>query len=314
MKHDESKSFKECALWIEFSLVVTFEMKFLSTQQAANLLGIGVSSVKRLCDANQLTEIRTPGGHRRIASDSVFEFAKLRSIDSVPSARNVEIPLTSDSLMDRLLRGDLFSLKQSIESLLEQQSATKLFDELIAPSFWQLGKLCCLGEMEVYKCFMASSRLKEILLWIRQSVETRVSMERLLSNTAVTRGLAVGACMGDEMHDIASMMVEIILIERGYSTLNLGCCVPVDSVIRAARERQASIVWTSYSLLGNLSNVVQENHSLFSAVHHDTHLLVGGAALTSRVRSLLRYTCFLEGMTQLSDWVQKDTISKVPVT
>lgn len=286
-------------------------MKFLTTQQAADLLGIGVSSVKRLCAANQLTEIRTPGGHRRISSDSVFELAKNRSIASVPSARNLDIPLTAESLMDRLLRGELFSLKQSIESLLERQALTKLFDDLIAPSFWQLGNLCCLGEMDVYKCFVASARLKEILLWIKQTVETRVSMDRLLSNQGIAPKLAVGACMGDEMHDIASMMVEITLIENGYATLNLGGCVPVDSVIRAARDRQATIVWTSYSLLGNLSNVVQENHSLFSAIQHDTRLLVGGAALTSRVRSLLRYNCFLEGMTHLSEWVQKDTTAKV---
>ncbi len=213
--------------------------------------------------------------------------------------------------MDRLLRGELFSLKQSIESLLERQPLTKLFDDLIAPSFWRLGNLCCLGEMDVYKCFVASSRLKEILLWLKQVVETRVSMDRLLSNQGLAPRLAIGACMGDEMHDIASMMVEITLIENGFATLNLGCCVPVDSVIRAARDRQATIVWTSYSLLGNLSNVVQENQSLFSAIQHDTQLLVGGAALTSRVRSLLRYHCFLEGMTHLSEWAQKNTTANL---
>ncbi|MCU0719931.1 MAG: cobalamin-dependent protein [Pirellula sp.] len=284
-------------------------MKLLTTQQAARLLGIGVSSVKRLCADNQLSEIRTPGGHRRISSESVFELAKNRSIESLPSARNVEFLLTPQSLIERLLRGELFSLKQLIESLLMQQSLAKLFDDLIAPSFWQLGKLCGLGELEIYKCFVASSRMKEILLWIRQTVETRVSMDRLLANREWSPGFAVGACMGDEMHDVASLMVEITLIEHGYSTLNLGCCVPVDSVIRAARDRQASVVWTSYSLLGNLSNVVQENHSLFSAVQNDAKLLVGGAALTSRIRSLMRYSCFLEGMTQLSEWVQKDSKS-----
>jgi excisionase family DNA binding protein len=46
-------------------------MKYLTTREAAELLQVSESTVRRLCEQKRLAEWRTPGGHRRIAKESV---------------------------------------------------------------------------------------------------------------------------------------------------------------------------------------------------------------------------------------------------
>ena len=48
---------------------------FLEVAEAANILNVSPSTVRRMFDEGILTGFRLPGGsHRRIATDSVFEF------------------------------------------------------------------------------------------------------------------------------------------------------------------------------------------------------------------------------------------------
>ena len=49
----------------------SFFMEYLTTKEAADLLGVSESTVRRLCSQKKLTAWRTPGGHRRIAKESV---------------------------------------------------------------------------------------------------------------------------------------------------------------------------------------------------------------------------------------------------
>jgi excisionase family DNA binding protein len=49
---------------------------FLTTHQAASLLGVSLSSVAKWVDAGRIRAHRTPGGHRRIARSEVERFAE----------------------------------------------------------------------------------------------------------------------------------------------------------------------------------------------------------------------------------------------
>ena len=53
-------------------------MRLLSTSEAARRLGISPASVKRWADQGRLTAIRTPGGHRRFASEEGERFREAR--------------------------------------------------------------------------------------------------------------------------------------------------------------------------------------------------------------------------------------------
>src|SRR5579875_1409999 len=55
---------------------------FLKTQQVADALGIGVSTLKRWVDAGQLAATRTVGGHRLIPLNEAIRFARAREFST----------------------------------------------------------------------------------------------------------------------------------------------------------------------------------------------------------------------------------------
>jgi MerR family transcriptional regulator, light-induced transcriptional regulator len=274
-------------------------MNLLTTKQVASLLGVGISTVKRLCNSGELPECRTPGGHRRIPADAVLALVDNGSkLASIASVRDQVISLEPSTVLELLLSGDVYSLRKSLEQLLESNPLTLVFDQVLAPALWLLGRNCTSGTMEAFQCFVASSRLSEIFAWLRENVVQKMAIQQLKCPLP-SRKIAIGACLHDEQHSFPSLMTEMTLMEIGYETIQLGCCVPVESLIRAVIQTNADLVWVSYSMCENLPMLVHNNHRLFEALPSHSRLFVGGASLTAHVRSLMRFTLFSESMTHL---------------
>lgn len=54
--------------------------RFFTTHQAARLFGVSIPTVASWCDTGVLEFHRTPGGHRRIARDTLVAYAKERGV------------------------------------------------------------------------------------------------------------------------------------------------------------------------------------------------------------------------------------------
>ena len=52
--------------------------QLLSTSEAARIMGVGTTSVKRWADDGLLDCVRTAGGHRRFTRDSLDRFIRLQ--------------------------------------------------------------------------------------------------------------------------------------------------------------------------------------------------------------------------------------------
>jgi photoactive yellow protein len=66
----------------------------ISTQEAAELLGVGTSSVKRWADDGRLPTIKTPGGHRRFSRRDVKAFGKsLKAETKASKAHDSDAPI-----------------------------------------------------------------------------------------------------------------------------------------------------------------------------------------------------------------------------
>ncbi len=61
------------------------EAKFVGTQEAAEMLGLSTTSVKKLADNHQLVAWKTDGGHRRIAVESILAYRDQISMTGRPS-------------------------------------------------------------------------------------------------------------------------------------------------------------------------------------------------------------------------------------
>jgi len=63
---------------------------FISTREAATLLGVALGTVQRMVDTGELEAWTTGGGHRRISRDSVI---RVRESVTLPSRKKVSVSL-----------------------------------------------------------------------------------------------------------------------------------------------------------------------------------------------------------------------------
>ena len=114
---------------------------FLSTAEAAQMLGISTTLVQTLVDAHELEGWRTRGGHRRIALESVRQY-QARTRSGRPPARNTALRVVVVSeqtenlsalqaLVDRCSPQLALTLRDSVSSTLLELS-TERPDVLVA--------------------------------------------------------------------------------------------------------------------------------------------------------------------------------------
>lgn len=186
----------------------------LTTREAAALLGVGTTSIKRWADQGLLRCVKTPGGHRRIARDSIAAF--LRTTELAPA--------TADGQLD-----DWLSL------LIASTDATEVHDALV------VHRASCASWTE------ASDKLAPVIVEIGRRWETGVIdvLAEHLASERLARGLArcaeelpvaddARSCLlitaPGEDHTLGLSLLEPCLREAGWNARWSGRRTPSDHV------------------------------------------------------------------------------------
>lgn len=61
--------------------------EFVSTREAARMLGLSMTLVQNMLDREEIQGWRTPGGHRRISVQSLMEYRKKQKISTLAESR-----------------------------------------------------------------------------------------------------------------------------------------------------------------------------------------------------------------------------------
>ena len=95
------------------------------------------------------------------------------------------------------------------------------------------------------------------------------------------RGKILLATVKGDVHDIGKNLVEIILSNTGFETINLGIKQPIAEIIRAAEEHQVDVIGMS-GLLVKSTQIMRENLEEIEArgLESKWPIILGGAALT----------------------------------
>ena len=122
------------------------------------------------------------------------------------------------------------------------------------------------------------------------------------------------ATVKGDVHDIGKNLVDIILRNNGYDTINLGIKQPIDAILQAAEDKQADAIGMS-GLLVKSTVIMKDNLAEMNARGlAELPVLLGGAALTrgyveEDLRSLYEGDVFyckdaFEGLTVLDTVMQ----------
>ncbi len=218
---------------------------------------------------------------RELADDLVFnrrEDALERFIAHFESKGEEDIDEAEDptegmepeeALHWHVLRRKKEGVEEWIDRSVEKIGAVPTLNEVLLPAMKEVGDKFGAGEL--------------ILPFVLQSAEVMKRAVAQLENyldriEGHTKGKVVIATVFGDVHDIGKSLVNTILTNNGYTVVDLGKQVPIDTIIDAAVEHEADAIGLSALLV----STSKQMPACISELHNrglEFPVLIGGAAI-----------------------------------
>lgn len=176
-------------------------------------------------------------------------------------------------LRQRIIDGERKGLEMDLdEAIREGQSALAIINEHLLSGMQTVGELFGKGQMQL-----------PFVLQSAEVMKTAVAhLEPLIERTDESgKGKILLATVRGDVHDIGKNLVEIILSNNGYDTVNLGIKQPINDILQAAEEHQVDVIGLS-GLLVKSTLIMKENLLEMNSrgIANEYPVILGGAALT----------------------------------
>jgi 5-methyltetrahydrofolate--homocysteine methyltransferase len=174
-----------------------------------------------------------------------------------------------EALHFQILRRKREGVEDWIDRSVEKIGAVPTLNQVLLPAMKEVGDKFGAGEL--------------ILPFVLQSAEVMkravAQLEKYLDKLeGYTKGTVVLATVFGDVHDIGKSLVNTILTNNGYTVVDLGKQVPIQTIIEAAKEHDATAIGLSALLVSTSKQMpfcVQELHEQ----HLRFPVLIGGAAI-----------------------------------
>jgi excisionase family DNA binding protein len=275
---------------------------YLSTVQAAEALGVSVSTVKRWVDEGILPAHKTAGGHRKLLRAEVLALTRQSALprgdpaafSMVSSRKRTSDPETTmTALLDALVRGQGAEVTAILRRAYTSGMALEvLADQVVAPAMAQIGHEWQTERLDVWQEHRATQLCAAALYDLKEVLETRAERNR---------PVAVGAAPQGDPYLLATLLAQLVLLDAGWEAINLGPNTPLSSLARAVSTLRPRLLWLSVSYLENSADFLREYHDFYSILERQgVATAVGGRALVETIRSALPYTTYGDGLSHLA--------------
>ncbi len=199
---------------------------------------------------------------------------------NTPGGQTAVDPLAGLDFPARLNKRVVLRIKHGLEEEIRAVLDVKAKDEASQEALAMLNDILLPAMQEVGDAF---GKGELILPFVLQSAEVMKQAVAILENyldkgQALTKGKIVLATVFGDIHDIGKNLVKTILENNGYSVIDLGKQVPIETIIQRAIEEKADAIGLS-ALLVATSKQMQ----LMVEALHDRDLnipvVIGGAAI-----------------------------------
>jgi len=275
-------------------------------KQIASALRVSESSVKRWCDRGDIRTDRTLGGHRRVPLGFLLEFLESTNRRIVaPDAiglmqtghgfkctfpRKLDLADAISRFTKSLINGEEEDCRRIVSSLYSQGGVVSLADDLLSPAFRAIGEQWENGQIDIFQ----ERRGCEI------TVRLILELRRLLPDPGGLSPLAMGGTPSGDHYQLPTLLTEMVLREKGWRTMGLGSNLPFCSLLSAARKHMPKIFWISVSHVENEADFLQEWADFNKRLPRGVVVVIGGRALTDKLRPKMVYSAHCDGMQQLA--------------
>ncbi|MGH2800828.1 MAG: dihydropteroate synthase, partial [Thermoleophilaceae bacterium] len=174
-----------------------------------------------------------------------------------------------EALHFHILRRKKEGVEDWIDRSVEKIGAVPTLNDVLLPAMKEVGDKFGAGELILPFVLQSATVMKRAVARLENY------LERIEGHT---KGKVVIATVFGDVHDIGKSLVNTILTNNGYTVIDLGKQVPVDTIINAAIEHEADAIGLSALLVSTskqMPTCVQELHERGL----EFPVLVGGAAI-----------------------------------
>jgi 5-methyltetrahydrofolate--homocysteine methyltransferase len=210
--------------------------------------------------------------------DPLTRFLELfEGVAVTSSKRSRAEELAALPIRERLARRIIDGEKQGLESDLQEAMATgiaplSIINDHLLEGMKIVGELFGKGEMQLPFVLQSAEVMKLAVSLLEPHMEKSDSQDR---------GAILLATVKGDVHDIGKNLVDIILSNNGYRTVNIGIKQTINQIIEAAENSSVDVIGMS-GLLVKSTVIMKENLEELNArgLAKKWPVLLGGAALT----------------------------------
>jgi MerR family transcriptional regulator, light-induced transcriptional regulator len=205
----------------------------LTTREAARLLGVGPTSIKRWADSGLIICVKTPGGHRRYDRDSVL--AMLGSKTERPAEEPSEARWIE--LLGRA--GPIAEVGDALRRERERTGSWWAVADAMAMVLREVGRRWEAGALTILEEHLISARLMRAVNQCAEEIGVTAGAPACLLLTAA-----------GEDHTLPLALAELCLREAGWSARWAGRRTPLDqtaSFVASGAVRMLIVSGTAYS-------------------------------------------------------------------
>jgi 5-methyltetrahydrofolate--homocysteine methyltransferase len=189
------------------------------------------------------------------------------------SAKREEPKTLEERLKARIIDGNKQGIEKLLEDALKKWGPLEIINTILLDGMRVVGNLFGSGQMQLPFVLQSAETMKAAVKYLEPFMPK--------AEAGANKGKIVLATVKGDVHDIGKNLVDIILTNNGYRVYNLGIKMPIDDILKAAKEHDADAIGMS-GLLVKSTAVMKENLEEMKRRGVKTPVLLGGAALTRR--------------------------------
>ena len=202
----------------------------------------------------------------------LFENVEVTSTKESRAAELAALPL-AERLQRRIIDGEKVGLTDDLQIALDSKiPALEIINDHLLSGMKIVGELFGKGEMQLPFVLQSAEVMKSAVAFLEPHIEKTDDQGR---------GKILLATVKGDVHDIGKNLVDIILSNNGYETVNLGIKQTVNQIIDAASENNVDVIGMS-GLLVKSTVIMKENLQELDSrgLGNKWPVVLGGAALT----------------------------------
>ena len=202
----------------------------------------------------------------------LFDGVETKSSKITRAAELAALPL-EERLQRRIVDGEKVGLAADLQSAMDSGiKPLQIINEHLLAGMKVVGELFGSGQMQLPFVLQSAEVMKEAVAILEPHME---------KTDSEGRGKILLATVKGDVHDIGKNLVDIILTNNGYTTVNIGIKQTVNQIIDAAETENVDVIGMS-GLLVKSTVIMKENLEELTSRNLNSKwpIILGGAALT----------------------------------